>query len=269
MSTINGLKVFKLTLDDAKQTQGVEFVSFVDFPAIEKNFMAFGKEKKYHFNSEQRIVTGAVMIPDLPIYRNDNSRGEFYVVFEKPTVKALNEKFMSEQRTLAFNYMHQKDSQVDSVVLIENWLVGEKDNKAKDLGFDVPVGTWMMSVKVNNDKFWQEQIKTKNVQGFSIEGFFDMEMYKIKAMQMKTKDGKTFNSPAETLAVGIELTETVDGKEVPVTDGEYALENGSKIKVEAENNDLYAAIDELSDMLERQVRKYKEKLKDHNKKGTH
>lgn len=45
--------------------------------------------------------------------------------------------------------------------------------------------------------------------------------------------------------------------------------NGTKIKVEAENNDLYAAIDELSDMLERQVRKYKEKLKDHNKKGTH
>ena len=45
--------------------------------------------------------------------------------------------------------------------------------------------------------------------------------------------------------------------------------NGTKIRVEAENNDLYAAIDELSDVLERQVRKYKEKLKDHNKKGTH
>ncbi len=45
--------------------------------------------------------------------------------------------------------------------------------------------------------------------------------------------------------------------------------NGTKIKVEAENKDLYAAIDEISDMLERQVRKYKEKLKDHNKKGTH
>jgi hypothetical protein len=116
-------------------------------------------------------------------------------------------------------------------VLVENWIVGDKDSKAKDLGFDVPPGTWMMSVKINNDKFWAEQIKTKNVQGFSIEGFFDLNLYKIKAMQMKTTNGKTFNSTAETLAVGIELTETVDGKEVPVTEGEYELENGSKIKV--------------------------------------
>ncbi len=45
--------------------------------------------------------------------------------------------------------------------------------------------------------------------------------------------------------------------------------NGTKIKVETENSDLYAAIDELSDVLERQVKKYKEKMKDHNKKGTH
>ena len=44
--------------------------------------------------------------------------------------------------------------------------------------------------------------------------------------------------------------------------------SGTKIKVETENSDLYAAIDELSDKLERQVRKYKEKQKDFNKKGT-
>ena len=45
--------------------------------------------------------------------------------------------------------------------------------------------------------------------------------------------------------------------------------SGTKIKIEAEDKDLYAAIDELSDRLERQVRKYKEKQKDYNKKGTH
>jgi hypothetical protein len=227
----NKLKVYELTLDPSSGNSGIEFVSFVDYPAIEKNFMVFNGKQRYQFNSEQRIVTGAVMIPDLEIYRNDNSRGEFFVKFSKQTIKALNEKFMSEQKTLNFNFMHEKDSVVDSVVLVENWIVGEKDNKAKDLGFDVPPGTWMMSVKINNDKFWAEQIKTKNVQGFSIEGFFDLNLYKIKAMQMKTKNGQTFNSTAETLAVGIELTETVDGKEVPVTDGEYELENGSKIKV--------------------------------------
>ena len=44
--------------------------------------------------------------------------------------------------------------------------------------------------------------------------------------------------------------------------------SGIKIKIEAEDKDLYAAIDELSDRLERQVRKYKERQKDYNKKGT-
>ena len=44
--------------------------------------------------------------------------------------------------------------------------------------------------------------------------------------------------------------------------------SGTKIKIEAEDKDLYAAIDELSDRLERQVRKYKERQKDYNKKGT-
>ena len=44
--------------------------------------------------------------------------------------------------------------------------------------------------------------------------------------------------------------------------------SGTKIKVETENTDLYAAIDELEEKLERQVRKYKEKQKDFTKKGN-
>ena len=34
------------------------------------------------------------------------------------------------------------------------------------------VGTWMVSVKVNNDQIWEEFVKTEKVKGFSIEGFF-------------------------------------------------------------------------------------------------
>ena len=44
--------------------------------------------------------------------------------------------------------------------------------------------------------------------------------------------------------------------------------SGTKIKVETENADLYAAIDELEEKLERQVRKYQEKQKDFTKKGN-
>lgn len=42
---------------------------------------------------------------------------------------------------------------------------------------------------------------------------------------------------------------------------------GTKIHAEAENADMYAAIDALVDKLDRQVIKHKEKLRDHHKRG--
>ena len=70
----------------------------------------------------------------------------------------------------------------------------------------------------------------------------------------------------------VDVVLTVEQKksegEVHKADG-LVYASGTKIKVEARNTDLYAAIDDLSERLERQVRKYKEKQKDHNKKGYH
>ena len=70
----------------------------------------------------------------------------------------------------------------------------------------------------------------------------------------------------------VDVVLTVEQKksegEVHKADG-LVYASGTKIKIEARNTDLYGAIDELSERLERQVRKYKEKQKDHNKKGSH
>lgn len=41
---------------------------------------------------------------------------------------------------------------------------------------------------------------------------------------------------------------------------------GTKIHAQAENEDMYAAIDALIDKLDRQVLKHKEKLRDHHKR---
>jgi hypothetical protein len=38
--------------------------------------------------------------------------------------------------------------------------------------FEVPKGTWMVSMKVNNEDVWHNFVKTGAVKGFSIEGFF-------------------------------------------------------------------------------------------------
>ena len=45
--------------------------------------------------------------------------------------------------------------------------------------------------------------------------------------------------------------------------------NGGKIFADSTEDDMYAAIDGLVDKLDRQVRKYKEKMVDHHARETH
>ena len=66
--------------------------------------------------------------------------------------------------------------------------------------------------------------------------------------------------------VVLSVEDTKSSGQIHKADG-LVYASGTKIKVETENTDLYAAIDELEEKLERQVRKYKEKQKDITKKG--
>lgn len=249
-----------MKVDKSKPNAGVEYHSFVFDPAIEVLYKKFNKtESRYNFNSEKQIVTGAFMIPDMPIYRSDATHGEYYVVFEKQTILDLNEKFMSEQKTLSFNYQHNDNSLIKDVVLIENWIVAENDNKAKSLGFDLPVGTWMGSVKINNKDFWENEIKTGKVRGFSIEGYLDMEMSKIfktnnknnkmakKAFSItaKASDGTVINSEDSMFMEGTMVT-TIDaeGKVIPLKDGDYSFDNGDSLTVKDGKITVYNEVDE-------------------------
>ena len=75
---------------------------------------------------------------------------------------------------------------LNGLTLVESWLV-EDDvmDKSRKYGLDVPVGTWMGSVKVNNDEVWNEYVKSNKVKGFSIEGYF---ADKIEGPREQVKD---------------------------------------------------------------------------------
>ena len=45
-------------------------------------------------------------------------------------------------------------------------------DKSAKYGMEVPLGTWMGTVKVDNDDVWNNYVKTGKVKGFSIEGSF-------------------------------------------------------------------------------------------------
>ena len=79
------------------------------------------------------------------------------------------------------------------LTLVESWIVeSETQDKSRKYGLNVPVGTWMGAVKVNNDEIWNEYVKTNKVKGFSIEGYFadKMERPKEKKEENFSKDEK-------------------------------------------------------------------------------
>ncbi len=242
MKTLNGLPVYKMTIDEFDNLTGVEFISLVDAPAIEVNWVALSKKKLKLFagSVDKQILTGPAMIPDMAIYRSDEQMGEYYVSFDKSEIESIQRKFNKEKRTLGINYQHQSDSQVSSAVIIEQWFITDKANdKSNAFGFDLPVGTWMVSVYIADKEFWTKEIKSGNVRGFSIEGFLNLEMKKIKdkmnktkMTEIKTEQGIVLTTPADSFIEGSEVFITdAEGKETPAPDGDYVLDNGSTISV--------------------------------------
>ena len=70
---------------------------------------------------------------------------------------------------------------INGLTLVESWLVEDKvHDKSVKYGLNLPIGTWMGAVKVNNEEIWNNFVKTGKVKGFSIEGYFADKMERPK-----------------------------------------------------------------------------------------
>ena len=136
---------------------------------------------RFTTDEEKQMLIGPALIPDKLIMRLDDENEEYDVFFSKQTVRAAMELFMKEARTNEHTLEHA--AKIEGVTVVESWIIeDEQKDKSSLYGFNLPVGTWMLSVKVNNDVIW-EQVKSKDVRGFSIEGYFTdriVEMQKGK-----------------------------------------------------------------------------------------
>jgi hypothetical protein len=128
--------------------------------------LAFAVEK------DQQILVGPAMVPDMEILRRDEETGEtYYVKFSKETIAKIQEKFMRETRLGATNLDHNEQVHGGSFVF-ESWLTEDKNDKANSVyKLGVPIGTWMVKMKVTDPKVWA-MVKEGKYQGFSIEGNF-------------------------------------------------------------------------------------------------
>jgi hypothetical protein len=194
------MKIVELKLEDDKNGEGITAISLVKNPAIEQNWIAFSKNgdmvakpnKAFAFKTideEQRIIAGPAMIPDKLIYRQDPDGDEYFVFFNGTTIRELSERFLLQGKQNNMTLEHE--ATLNDLSVVESWIVedSEKD-KSAIYGFDLPVGSWFVKVKVLNDDVWG-LVKGKSVAGFSVEGVFTRELIKNAKQKMnkETLDG--------------------------------------------------------------------------------
>jgi len=189
------MRIVELILDEEQEDAGVEAISVVESPAIESDFVALNSEeiKLAEISKEKKILLGALLIPNKPIYRNGNE-GDYYIFFSKDTIMKASQMYLKNGYQNNSTLEHKEA--LNGLTLVESWIVEDKvHDKSRKYGLDVPVGTWMGAVKVNNEDIWQEYVKTNKVKGFSIEGYFadKMERPKESIKEDMSEDDKLLN----------------------------------------------------------------------------
>ena len=165
--------LFEIVVDDTDNT-GIRLLSIVEDPAIEMKGVAFdsnGSVKSYEFKAqeEKQIIVGPAMIPNKKILRKDEDNNPYYTMFSPDTIIKLVQKFNSSGSNRRINVDHSK--QMVDAYMMENWIVEDEFyDKSRKYGFEVPVGTWMVSIKIEDKNFWKNEVKDLGKFGFSIEG---------------------------------------------------------------------------------------------------
>lgn len=180
-------------------------ISMVEAPAIESDFVALAEQKEekqqvFLESNERHMVYGAALIPEKDIYRN-NGEQEFYISFTKESIEKMSQDFMKEYRQHEVKTDHEDVA--NEVCVVESWLVEDSyKDKANALGINVPEGTWMVGMKVNNIETW-ERVKSGELKGFSVESMLTLEEFSKQNdnnMSIETNDMNFWNKMKEVLA---------------------------------------------------------------------
>lgn len=246
-----------------KKSKGVFAISLVNAPATEETFIAMAKQEKIvkfaKVDEEQRILMGLVLQPEQLIYRVDEDGNEFEMFFSAETIKDFSQNFF--QSGFQLNSKLEHDEPIEGVTFVESWLVeNPKVDKSAAFGLEYPKGSWLVSMKVDNDDIWNNYIKTGELKGFSIDGMVELEEVTLKSNIEMSKNNKnilallkqivsgaeqevevTLGSvksgeldiqfDGETLEVGAPVFLLADEEKVSLADGTYKLDEGGEIVV--------------------------------------
>ena len=178
-------KIVELVIADDSEELAIDAISLVTNPAIEQDFVYFGKEKNNltfaKIDEEKRMLVSPALIPNKQIFRYDpNTDSEYYVYFSPETVRHASELYLKHNNHHMATYQHK--DRVSGVLTVESWIKEGDQDKSKLYGYDLPNGTWFVKMKINNDALW-EKIKEGELKGLSIEGYFVDKMQKMSERQ--------------------------------------------------------------------------------------
>jgi len=174
------LPIYRLALNDDPES-GVDYIALVDDPAIRRQFMAFKshKSQKLRFlatNPDQQIVSGPLMLADMCIFRDDPIHGEHLVYFDAQTIRQIILRFFQKGLTSNINLMHLPDAKPEGIYMFESFIIDSSKGITTPKGFEtLPDGSWFGSFKIDNVDVWNHFIKTGELKGFSVEGFFSYQ----------------------------------------------------------------------------------------------
>jgi len=177
-------KIVELVIEDDNQELAIDAISLVTAPAIEQDFVFFGKEKNNltfaKVDEEKRMLISPALIPEKTIFRYDpQTDSEYFVFFSKETVRRASELYLKHNNHHKATYQHQ--DRVSGVLTVESWIKEGDMDKSKMYGFDLPNGTWFVKMRIDNNDLWNK-IKEGELKGLSIEGYFTN---KFEQMQEK------------------------------------------------------------------------------------
>ena len=185
--------IVELVISDENEALTIDAISLVTSPAIEQDFVYFNKSKNNltfaKVDEEKRELISPALIPNKQIFRYDpNTDSEYYVYFSKETVKKASHLYLKHNNHHKATEQHT--DRVSGVLTVESWIKEGEQDKSNLYGFDLPIGTWFVKMKIENDEVWSK-IKSGELKGLSIEGYFTNKFEQMNKKEFTTEEVKT------------------------------------------------------------------------------
>jgi hypothetical protein len=260
-------RIVELVIADDSQELAIDAISLVTSPAIEQDFVYFGKEKNNltfaKVDEEKRMLVSPALIPNKQIFRHDpNTDSDYYVYFSPDTVRKASELYLKHNNHHKATYQHQ--DRVSGVLTVESWIIEDtKLDKSTLYGYSLPVGTWMVKLSISNDEIWSK-ITDGELKGLSIEGYFTNKFEQMQKKEFTNEEVKTALKEllsVQKVELGIKDIEKIIDQTYKIED-RAAKGNKIILKARKDTEDLRAKISKETKSLESSAKELGVKMQD-------